>query len=390
VIVVLHENGTHIPITIVSDSEYVIDGFTKHLKAWEDKGFTGVKNRRWFERGAYLLRRRSARTIFRWVKGHSNDPGNEGADLLAKEGAEKDCFDNISLEVPEAFNIQGAKVNELTQKVAYQAIRERKPMVVRNRTTARVEEARGAVLNGPFIPITDGQLWMGMRAATLRRNVGQFIYKLAHDTYLLGSRWLDTKTPERAVCGRCGHQNESIEHILFTCPAPEREAAWRTAQSAWVGQGQEWPEISLGLIMACGSLRFKPDEQPNGEGRRTHGGRVGVSKRLQIYISETAHLIWAMRCERVMQGKKTIERSAIRRWWARMNMRLRTDRLVALRSSKEKMTTRLEGTWGPVVDALCTCDNTVYEETWLTSPGVFSGYRLSPTLLGTAPPRVSA
>jgi hypothetical protein len=73
-----------------------------------------------------------------------------------------------------------------------------------------------------------------------------------------------------------------------------------------------------------------------------------------------------------------------------MNMRLRTDRLVAIRSSKKRVITRLEGTWGPVVDALCICENTVYDEAWLTTPGVFSGYRLSPTLLSTTSLRANA
>jgi ribonuclease HI/exonuclease III len=390
VVVALQDIGTHAPITIVSDSKYVIDGFTKNLVKWENKGFTGVRNRCWFERGAYLLRRRSARTAFRWVKGHSNDPGNEGADALAKEGAGKDQMDEISLEVPRAFNVQGAKISELTQKTAYEAIRERTPAITRNRTNERIEEARAAVRNGPFTPITEGQLWSGMRAATLRKNVSQFMYKLVHDTYLLGNRWLDTGSPERARCSRCGHQNESMEHILFSCPAPERSAVWQTAQSAWIGQGKEWPAMSLGLVMACGSLRFEPPERIGNEGEQTHGLCIGVSRRLQIYMSETAHLIWVMRCERVMQNKQTGTRAAVKRWWARVNVRLRTDRLVALRSLKKKAMTRLDGIWGPVVDALCMCENTVYDETWLTTPGVFSGYRLSPTLLSTNPLRHSA
>jgi ribonuclease HI len=232
VVVALHDNGTHAPMTIVSDSEYVIKGFTKHLTAWENRGFTGVKNRQWFERGAYLLRRRSARTAFRWVKGHSNDPGNEGADVLAKQGAGKEHADEISLDIPSAFNVQGAKIDELTQKTAYEAIRERAPALTRDRTKKRSEEARMAVLNGPFTPILEGQLWNGMRPATLRKNVSQFMYKLVHDTYLIGDRWLDTKSPERAVCSRCGNQNETIEHILFSCPAPERSAVWLTAKNA--------------------------------------------------------------------------------------------------------------------------------------------------------------
>jgi ribonuclease HI len=45
------------PMTIKTDSKYVINGLTKHLKEWEDKGWIGIKNAKFFRKAAYLLRR---------------------------------------------------------------------------------------------------------------------------------------------------------------------------------------------------------------------------------------------------------------------------------------------------------------------------------------------
>jgi ribonuclease HI/endonuclease/exonuclease/phosphatase family metal-dependent hydrolase len=390
-VVALQDTPTHVPITIVTDSEYVLKGFTQNLKKWEDAGYTGIENQEWFQAGAYLLRRRSAQTAFRWIKGHSGDAGNEGADKLARQGADKDEVDVIDLRVPAAFDIQGAKMETLTQRVAYKGIRERQPRPTRKRTRLRIQEAMERTTVGPWIPATEAQIWKGMRANTIRPNVGQYLFRVAHDTYMLGEMWLETKNPERARCSRCGNGNETMEHILLDCPAHERDALWKLAEGAWVGQGLEWPEVSMGLIVACGAIRIRPEATDGTDRSKWARTAAAASWRLQIFISETAHLIWAMRCERVIQGKASSTRSAKARWWAKMNVRLRTDRSVAHRSPrKKKDISKMAAIWRPLVDRLGTCNDTTYDEDWLTTPGVFSGYKLSPTLLDIPSSRVSA
>ena len=55
VIAALENTPTFAPVTIVSDSMYVIDGLTKYLNEWEDKGWIEIRNKEWFKRAAYLL-----------------------------------------------------------------------------------------------------------------------------------------------------------------------------------------------------------------------------------------------------------------------------------------------------------------------------------------------
>lgn len=124
VVAALEKTPNFIPLKIKTDSKYVIEGLTKHLKNWENQGWIGIKNKKWFKRAAYLLRRRTATTKFKWVKGHNGDPGNEASDALAKEGTNKETVDEISLEIPDRFDLQGAKLATITQAIAYKGIQE--------------------------------------------------------------------------------------------------------------------------------------------------------------------------------------------------------------------------------------------------------------------------
>ena len=107
------------PLKIVTDSKYVIEGLTTNLKSWEEDGWISIRNAQLFRKAAHLLRLRSARTTFQWVKGHNGSAGNEESDRLAKLGANKQNPDALDLENPQEFDIQGAKLTTLTQAKAY-------------------------------------------------------------------------------------------------------------------------------------------------------------------------------------------------------------------------------------------------------------------------------
>ena len=74
------------------DSAYVKDGITKWIHGWKRNGWKTadkkpVKNTELWQRLDAL---RDLHAVeWRWVKGHSGDPGNERADLLANKGVLK-------------------------------------------------------------------------------------------------------------------------------------------------------------------------------------------------------------------------------------------------------------------------------------------------------------
>jgi len=75
-------------VTIHTDSRYVMDGASKWLHAWKDKGWKTadkkpVKNEDlWRLLDQEMVRHRLE---WRWVAGHSGHPENERADTLARE-----------------------------------------------------------------------------------------------------------------------------------------------------------------------------------------------------------------------------------------------------------------------------------------------------------------
>jgi hypothetical protein len=71
---------------------------------------------------------------------------------------------------------------------------------------------------------------------------------------------------------------------------------------------------------------------------------------MKILITETAHLIWATRCERVIQGKEHSEAEITKRWYRAINNRLAEDKIIATKIKRGKLTTRLvTGTWKKLI-----------------------------------------
>ncbi len=78
-----------VPVTIYTDSTYVMKGITEWIEGWKARGWktaakAPVKNvDLWTELDAALA---GHDVHWQWVKGHSGNEGNEAADALARAG----------------------------------------------------------------------------------------------------------------------------------------------------------------------------------------------------------------------------------------------------------------------------------------------------------------
>ena len=76
-------------VVLYTDSEYVRNGITTWIHGWKARGWLTadrkpVKNVELWQRLESLSKEHDI--VWRWVKGHAGDPGNERADQLANRG----------------------------------------------------------------------------------------------------------------------------------------------------------------------------------------------------------------------------------------------------------------------------------------------------------------
>ena len=80
-------------VTLYLDSQYVRKGITEWIHGWKARGWRTaanqlVNNVELWQRLDALVESGGHRIEWRWVKGHSGEPGNERADDLANRGVE--------------------------------------------------------------------------------------------------------------------------------------------------------------------------------------------------------------------------------------------------------------------------------------------------------------
>jgi hypothetical protein len=161
-------------LNIFTDSQYAINNIHENGLRLEKQGWIDVANKNILQKIIASLRSRRGDTYFIKVKGHSGDKGNEEADKLAKEGAAKDIADNIDLQIPEDYDVEGAEFIALTQAELYRGIREMKEATLapRRNTTIWLDIIRWASKDRWGIFPTDKLIWTSIRNPNIDKKKG--------------------------------------------------------------------------------------------------------------------------------------------------------------------------------------------------------------------------
>ena len=316
-----------ISLHVASDSRLTINEASTLQKKHEDHGYIGTANAPLICKMVANLRQRPQDTYFKWVKGHKGHELNEGADKLAGLGARKSTADELDLEIPATLKVTGAKLKVINQKMAYRAIREREMQSYQKRT--RTENNMIAAIDNiesffGEVPSAHA-IWNGIRHKDIRREVRYFLWMAAHDAYMIGSNWqragYSPELRERGECQVCG-QIESMGHILSECDAPGQKEIWALAESFWKQRNKKWPRPSVGAVLSCAVAPFKTKKGKP---------KSGDARLYRILMTESAHLIWKIRNERVIKEEDQPPRPPITRqeiharWRTAMNARLAED-----------------------------------------------------------------
>ncbi|KAF5382437.1 hypothetical protein D9615_002719 [Tricholomella constricta] len=311
---------------ILSDSKIVIDGLTKNLTAWEDKGWIGVLNKDILKATVAQLRMRKGKTLFTKVKGHSGNMGNDGADALANEGAMKDPTnaDAVDLQIPPNFDLSGAKLTTVTQALLYQGIMELSTVKIRRKTLIHLDMVRHTIKDNVGNLPSDRRIWNSLQCKDISRNISAFLWRTMHNSYPIGDFWSRiTNFEHRSQCQTCNTE-ESMDHILTECPDSCQDTIWRLAENLWSRKGLPWFQPTIGMQLGCALVSFKDEKGKP---------RVGASRLYKIIMTESTHLIWKLRCEwRIGRDsdpeKKHTKVEAENRWYEAINRRLKFDCLM--------------------------------------------------------------
>ncbi|KZT25981.1 hypothetical protein NEOLEDRAFT_1047831, partial [Neolentinus lepideus HHB14362 ss-1] len=129
-----------------------------------------------------------------------------------------------------------------------------------------------------------------------------------------------------------------LDHILTECETPARTLIWQLASDLWPETHGPFPQLTFGAILGAGLLSIHtrtpdPDDSASDEDQDSEDipghPHPGGTCLLQILVSESAYLLWVLRCERVIQGRVHSLHSIRARWINAINRRLSIDRIVA-------------------------------------------------------------
>ncbi|KAF6742180.1 hypothetical protein DFP72DRAFT_1054279 [Ephemerocybe angulata] len=196
-------------------------------------------------------------------KGHSGDIGNDAADALAAEGAEKAEADALDLRKGAFVTGAGLRLATATQSLLYRAIRRRANKHLRARTVTNIESIQLVIeeINGEK-PL-ESAIWASIaKGTTFTKKVKAFIWKSVHDGHKIGTYWAHIDSDPltaRMPCAICQAPVESLTHILFECRASGQEAAWEVFNEIWERTGRPKPYISVGTVLGIGLVSIKDE-----------------------------------------------------------------------------------------------------------------------------------
>ena len=366
--IALERTRTVEELVITSTSKGLFKGLTKDLQRMEDRGWIGVQNKDLVKKIAAILRMRAGETRFR--RANKGEDAPKKAVQKAKEGIGKMITAGVDLSIPEGFDVTGAKLDVMTQALLYQGILEQKKVSERRGTLVGLDMARHGVkeISG-FFP-TDQKIWFSLRNKDISKNIRAYLWKCMHSAHRCGTFWMRIPGYEqRATCRVCGC-DETMEHILTECQASGQATIWKLVLELLAKKGIPQRDApTFGQVLGCGLAVLRDSNNKK---------LVGCSRLYTIAVSESAYLIWRLRCEWRIEREEDREKlhtvaEIVSRWLAAINLRLKFDCLMTDRTRYGRKAIDSElvrKTWDGVLH-----DEQGLPENWVSQSGVLVGMR---------------
>ncbi|KAF8221367.1 hypothetical protein L208DRAFT_1179871, partial [Tricholoma matsutake] len=196
---------------------------------------------------------------------------------------------------------------------------------------------------------TPDKIWSAIHKCDLSKQIRNYLWKNLHNAYRIGNFWSRIPNMEHHDrCILCG-ESKSMEHITIECPNSNAiNIIWNLAESLWLRHKESCPAVQFGTVLGCVLADFKSEK-----GKKLHG----KNHLFEILVTESAHLIWKLRCEKVIKFEGDLDKfhspdEIHNRWVVQINHQLHLDILSANRrlQGKSPLTQRMVlQTWSVVL-----------------------------------------
>ncbi|KAH9831844.1 uncharacterized protein C8Q71DRAFT_688575, partial [Rhodofomes roseus] len=290
---------------------------TRDLEKWERLDWHGISNRLAWKALVNILRQRCATTTFRKADGKEEWSLMDKGRSVAKQLTERNEVQTITPITDQRFNLSGVRLSDLSQRLAYRMIRLRHKSK-RPATRHNLESIIDNLVSKGEGGTKEDEIWTSLRVIEIRKPVQDFLWKCIHNAHRCGAFWKNIPDYEdRALCSHCGDL-ETMEHIMVQCQAPGRDTVWDLAGKIWEMKQAEWTRPSYTEIIGVGLQKWYTPKMKR---------RPTAERFWRILISESAYLIWCLRCERAIGHSddtnwKHTEKEINARWTSTLNKRL--------------------------------------------------------------------
>jgi len=355
-------------LVIKTDSQFLLRTVGQSLIKLEDKGWIGVANNKELKILLANIRQRTGKTHLK--RANKYDPELELAKNAAKREIEilEQPSEAPDATIPDMYCVTGARLQNTTQSLLYKGILEAREVKTRKETEHNLGMTRGTQKEISGKEPNDEKIWHSLHSKDISQRARAFIWKVIHGAYKCGKYWRNIPDCEhRGICQVCNVE-ESMEHILVDCKASGQEEVWKLVEELLSLRNLRWVPPSFGTAIGCCLIDYRSEDNSK--------SLVGANRLYRILVSESAHLIWRLRCKWRINDEANPEKIPTKKeiqttWLNTINRRLQLDCLLTNKHKYGKKALRpslVERTWWGVLR-----NQENLPENWLATTGVIVG-----------------
>ena len=220
--------------------------------------------------------------------------------------------EETDLNVPKTHQLEGARLEKMTQNLAYKHILKKKRIDPLTKTGKTALAKVMSKAKGAGAKISEKDIWMGLKGPpNMKGNIADFLWKILQGKLKIGNYWKNIPGyEEQASCKMCGSL-ETLDHILLECDAEGRKETWDMAERLWKETTKrsknKWMNPNAMLLAGIAGVKVLKKV-----------GDKNATKKYKDIAAETAWLLWKIRNERTIGGKAIKKEEVKKRWMKAM------------------------------------------------------------------------